>query len=88
MNSLIRVETYSSYTYAVEPRAFHFEEMRHGVEEIVRAWKSPGHLHFYLRDEHNRFFELIYEEATDRWFLRTFGETCRVASPTSTRSSP
>ena len=85
MNQPDRVEEYSSHAYAVEPRAFYFEEMRHTVQEIERTWKTPGRSHFYLRDEHQRFFELIYEEATDRWFLRTFGETCRVASSTPMR---
>jgi hypothetical protein len=80
-----RVSVYSSYAYAVEPRAFYFEEIRHNIKEIERAWKSPGRLHFHVRDEYESCFELVYEEANDRWFLRTFGETCRVVSLSTTR---
>ncbi len=80
MIPLTRVETYSSYAYAVEPRAFDYDDMRHRVEEIQRAWKTPGQIHFYIRDEHARFFELIYDEANAAWLLRTFGESCRVAN--------
>jgi hypothetical protein len=85
MTPVDRVEVYSSFAYAVEPRAFYLEEKMHNVHEIERAWKSPGHLHFYVRDEHERCFELVYEEANDRWFLRAFGETCRVGSLSTTR---
>jgi hypothetical protein len=85
MSPVDRVEVYSSYAYAVEPRAFYFEENRHDVKEIARAWKSPGHNHYYVRDYHECFFELIYEEANDRWFLRAFGETCRVVSLSTSR---
>lgn len=85
MKPLERVEVYSSYRYAVEPRAFFFEEMKHGVDEIERTWKSPGQVHFYLRDEHHSFFELIYEEGNDRWFLRTIGVACPVTSHSTTR---
>jgi hypothetical protein len=83
--SIEQVEAYSSYRYPVEPSAFYLEGVRHGVEKVERTWKSPGHIHFYLRDEHHMFFEMIYEDATDRWFLRAFGETCRVASTSTTR---
>ena len=85
MNELERVEAYSSYKYAVEPRAFYLQEKRHVVDEIDREWKSPGHVHFYVHDEQHQFFELIYEEINDRWFLRRFGETCSVATQSTKR---
>ncbi len=69
MNLLERVEIYSSYAYAVEPRAFYLEGCRHLVTEVRRSWKSPGHIHFSVRDERQRSFELIYEEGNDRWFV-------------------
>lgn len=43
-----RVETYSSFAYAVEPRAFVFREETHRVQEIVRQWRTPGCIHFYV----------------------------------------
>ncbi len=85
MNRLDRVEVYSSYAYAVEPRAFYFGEVKHLVEDIERAWKSPGRLHFYVRDERQSLFELIYEQADDRWYLRIIGDSCGVESPSTTR---
>jgi hypothetical protein len=85
MRQIDRVEVYSSYAYAVEPRAFYDEGERHQVEAIERMWKSPGRLHFYLRDEFHGFYELIYDEPTDRWFLGPLGEPCRVASYSTER---
>ncbi len=84
MNNRARVETYSSYAYAVAPRAFYSEGLRHGVQEIQSVWKTPGQIHFYLRDEHDRFFELTFDERVEEWSLRTFGETCRVAQVSTT----
>ncbi len=68
MKPLDRVEVYSSYAYAVEPRAFYLDEARHEVQ-VERAWKSPGRIHFNVRDKSQGAFELIYEETGDRWFL-------------------
>jgi hypothetical protein len=84
MSPIARVEVYSSYAYSVEPRSFCIAEERHVVEGIKGSWRTPGELHFYVRDENQHLFELIYKEANDRWFLEVHGETCRVAShPTS-----
>jgi hypothetical protein len=72
----MRVETYSSFAYAVEPRAFEYGGMKHRVEIITRTWRTPGQIHFYVRDEHDQFFGLTYDEPNDEWSIRTFGETC------------
>ncbi|MBI4674812.1 MAG: hypothetical protein HY741_24470 [Chloroflexi bacterium] len=72
----MRVETYSSFAYAVAPRAFDFEGVTHRVESIVRQWRTPGQIHFYVRDECQDFFELTYDEPNDTWTIRTFGKTC------------
>lgn len=72
----VRVETYSSFAYAVAPRAFAFENRTHRVNELVKPWRTPGQIHFYVRDEQNEFFELIYAEPTDAWTIRTFGKNC------------
>jgi hypothetical protein len=76
LGSIMRVETYSSFAYAVEPRAFEFENAMHRVERILKQWRTPGQIHFYVRDEHDDFFELTYAEVTDAWSLRTFGKNC------------
>ncbi len=87
MIAVERIQVYSSYAYAVEPRAFYVGELEHRVAEITRAWKTPGCVHFYVRDEQHELFELRYDQVNDRWFLRTFGETCRVAPTSLTRSA-
>ena len=70
------VEVYSSYAYAVEPSAFFVRGARHVVAETRRVWRTPGRLHFYVRDTGDEFFELTYVEAADEWSVRTFGEAC------------
>jgi hypothetical protein len=79
----VKVETYSSFAYAVEPRAFVYENARHRVEEIQRMWKTPGRIHFFVRDKHERFFELTYGESGDAWQLRAFGESCSIPNTTT-----
>ena len=73
-----RVETYSSFAYAVAPRAFDFENMTHRVTNIVRQWRTPGQIHFYVHDEQNDFFELSYDETRDAWQVRAFGKDCLI----------
>lgn len=65
----IAVEVYSSYRYAVEPRAYMIGGVRHTVQSIGRQWRTPGHLHFVCA-EHDEFVELIYDERRDEWSLR------------------
>lgn len=72
----VRVEVYSSYAYAVEPRTFEHESCIHRVARITRSWRTPSHIHFYVWDENDKFFELTYDVTQDRWTLRKFGETC------------
>ena len=73
-----RVETYSSFAYAVAPRAFDFENTTHRVIDIVRQWRTPGQIHFYIRDERDEFFELTYHETDDAWQVRAFGINCSI----------
>lgn len=70
------VETYSSYAYAVEPRGFVLDNQPHVVQEIVRRWRTPGCIHFYVRDERDEFTELTYDEPREAWTAREFGKTC------------
>ncbi len=71
MKLLERVEVYSSYAYAVEPRVFYVQDARHQVSEVQRRWKTPGCIHFFVRDEKQRSFELVYDEMNDRWFIES-----------------
>ena len=72
----MNVETYSSFAYAVEPRSFDYEGARHTVQSITRTWRTPGQIHFYVRDHAAEFFELTYNEHQDTWSTRSFGKTC------------
>ena len=72
----MNVKTYSSFAYAVEPRSFEHNGTLHRVKKIARSWRTPGHIHFYVRDEFDEFFGLSYDETQDVWNIRTFGETC------------
>lgn len=72
----LQVETYSSFAYAVEPRAYILDRVRHTVAAIVRTWRTPDGLHFYVRDERDEFAELIYDEHRGVWTVREFGTTC------------
>lgn len=74
----MRVETYSSFAYAVAPRAFEFNGAVHRVESITRAWRTPGQIHFYLCDTSREFFQLSYHEPDDVWTMRAFGRNCSI----------
>lgn len=72
----MNVETYPSFAYAVEPRAFDFDGASHTVQTVTRTWRTPGQIHFYVRDQAGEFFELTYDEHQETWSIRTFGKTC------------
>lgn len=65
------VETFSSYRYAVEPRAFMVRGERHEVRTVLRTWRTPGSLHFYIQDDRENLLELQYEEQSDTWWLNS-----------------
>ncbi len=71
----LAVEVYSSYMYAVGPRAFTLDNERRVVQSIERQWRTPGRLHFYVCDERGEFVELIYDETQDTWSARQFDMT-------------
>jgi hypothetical protein len=70
------VETYSSFSYAVEPRSFEYDGVTHHVASVERQWRTPGQKHFYVRDASDEFFELTYDEPGDVWNVRALGRTC------------
>jgi hypothetical protein len=37
----VRVECYSGYTYAQEPRAFEWQGQRYQVRHIAKRWRTP-----------------------------------------------
>lgn len=65
----LTVKCYSGYTYAEEPRSFRWWGVAYEVAEIERAWQEPGERHFRVKTKDNKFFELCYNEARERWSL-------------------
>ena len=63
----VRVECYSGYINAVEPRSFIWQEKELRIESVEKAWQEPGRRIFRVVAEHGRLFELCYNEQTDRW---------------------
>jgi hypothetical protein len=68
LNNLI-VKCYSGHTYAEEPLSFEWEGVAYEVEKIERAWQEPGERHFLVKTRDNKFFQLCYNEAEERWSL-------------------
>ncbi|MGE5138942.1 MAG: hypothetical protein ACM3JD_05750 [Rudaea sp.] len=84
MIPLDHVSCYSSYAYAVEPRAFEELGRTHSVARIERAWIEPGERHFLVRDEEDRRIELVYQVLLDRWSMQRLSETSRVETSSTT----
>ena len=68
MNNL-KVNCYSGYTYAEEPRSFEWEGMEYEVAEIEKAWVGPGERHFRVKTKDNKLFQLCYNETKQQWSL-------------------
>ncbi len=73
----IRVECYSGHTYAQEPRAIEWEDLRYPVERVVKRWRTPAGPCFRaeivgisnLKSPIPRFVDLTYLESTDQWTM-------------------
>ncbi len=61
------VKCYSGHTYAQEPRSFRWEGAEYEVVGIEKAWQEPGERHFLVKTGDNKFFQLCYNEAKERW---------------------
>ncbi len=70
----IRVECYSGYEYAQEPRAVYRPEGRAEVVSVLRRWREPRGPAFRVRLSDGAEATLIYDEALDRWFIREGSE--------------
>jgi hypothetical protein len=63
----MKVNCYSSYIYAEEPRSFVWQEKQLGIKSVEKAWQEPGKKLFRVVTEEGRLFELCYNEADDLW---------------------
>ncbi len=65
----LKVDCYSSHTYAERPESFLWQGTEYEVVEIERAWQEPGEKHFQIRTENNKRFVLCYNEVEKEWSL-------------------
>ena len=72
-----RVDCYSGYTYAQEPRAVFWQGQRYPVVEVERRWRTPDGPAFWVRTEPGESgsraaqrFQVQYYELEDRWTVQ------------------
>ncbi len=65
----LRVNCYSGYTYAQEPRSFTWQGEEIRIKEIEKAWQEPGKRVFKVITEDGKSFELCYNETIDQWLV-------------------
>ena len=73
-----RVECYSGHTYAQEPRAFGWQGDRYRVLQVLERWRTPAGPAFRVQADVEGEFELVYDEAADRWTIRNLTETEQI----------
>ena len=66
-NMDVKVQCYSGYIYAEEPRSFVWQDSELRIESILRTSQEPGKRLFRVITENGKSFQLSYDEATDRW---------------------
>ncbi len=69
-----RVECYSGYTYAQDPRAFIWRGQRHTVTHVERRWRAPAGPAFRVRTAGGHRFSLAYDESAAAWTIQPVGE--------------
>jgi hypothetical protein len=66
-NMKIKVQCYSGYAYAEEPRSFVWQAQELGIKSIEKAWQEPDKRLFRVVTEDGKLFELCYNESNDQW---------------------
>jgi hypothetical protein len=64
-----RVECYSGYEYPERPYAFHWQDRRLEVSEVMQTWRTPQGKYFQVKTEDMQIFELVYKESEDDWLI-------------------
>lgn len=72
-SDLDRVECYSGYTYAQEPRAVGWHGRRFEVDRVERRWRTPEGPAFRVITTTGTKFDLYYAEGADLWTIRPTG---------------
>lgn len=68
----IQVDCHAGYRGEQEPRAFHLDERRLEVVEIVDRWIEPGRRWFKCRAGDGNTYILRHDEASGEWQLAAF----------------
>jgi hypothetical protein len=63
----VKVECYSGYTYAQEPRAVLWQGERLAVSDIISSFRAPEGLHFKVKLQNGAELQLVYDEGNDSW---------------------
>lgn len=66
----MRVECYSGYTYAEEPRALVWGSQRHRVARIEQRWRTPDGPAFRILTETGERFDVQYHMQQREWSIR------------------
>ena len=65
----LKVNCYSGYTYAEEPRSFSWQGIEYEVDEVEKTWQEPEKRCFQVRTRDDRLFNLCYNETEKQWSL-------------------
>lgn len=65
----VRVECYSGYQYAEEPRAVVHADGRAEVVSVLQRWREPRGPAFRVRLSDESEVVLLYDEGLDQWFI-------------------
>jgi hypothetical protein len=65
-----RVECYSGYTYAQEPRVVLWMGRRYPVSRVEARWQTPEGPAFLVRADQGDRFELRYNIGAGQWSIR------------------
>ena len=65
----VKVNCYSGYTYAEEPRSFSWEGVEYEVVQVDKSWQEPGERYFLVRTRDNKLCKLCYNESQKQWTL-------------------
>jgi len=63
----LKVNCYSGYVYAEEPRSFIWQDKELRIKSVENAWQEPGRRLFRVVTEDGKLFKLCYNEADDQW---------------------
>jgi hypothetical protein len=70
---LCQVETYSGSRLHERPRRFSWGGAWLEVQEVLRQWSEPEHLHFKVAAADGRIYLLTYCRPAEAWEVRPLG---------------